>query len=106
MPSRTAFDPASILGCSAEEARSLLRGRVVTPGEVEAVARTVYSWRKHLRDERSYWVVTSQAARILRVPPSQVVTLLRRRGVPFVTDRAGVRLMRRADVEELVGHVH
>ncbi|HET7735166.1 MAG TPA: hypothetical protein VFK52_04290 [Nocardioidaceae bacterium] len=104
MPSAT-FDPVSILGCTPEEARTLLRGRVITPGEVEAVARSVYNWRKHLRDDSSYWVVTSQAARILRIPPGEVAALLRRGLVPFVTDRTGVRLMRRRDVEELVGHV-
>jgi len=104
MPSVT-FDPVSILGCTPEEARSFLRGRVITPGEVEAVARSVYNWRKHLRDDTSYWVVTSQAARILRIPPRQVTTLLQSRRVPFVTDTAGVRLMRRSDVEGLVGHL-
>lgn len=104
MPMRTAFDPVSILGCSPDEARTLLRGRVVTPGEVESVARTVYNWRKHLRDPQSYWVVTSQAARILGIPPSEVGELLRRRRLRFITGPDGVRLMRRTDVEEVASH--
>lgn len=104
MPATT-FDPVSILGCSQEEARSLLKGHLVTPGEVEAVARSHYNWRKHLDDESSYWVVTSQAARILGIPPRQVAAQLRRRRLPFVTHRSGVRLMRRSDVEAIARHV-
>jgi hypothetical protein len=104
MPAQT-FDPVSMLGCSPDEARSLLKGHPVTPGEVEAVARSHYNWRKHLHDDRSYWVVTSQAARILGVSPAQVSSLLLRRRLPFVTHRSGVRLMRRADVEALAQHL-
>jgi len=104
MPSPT-FDPASILGCTPDEARNLLRGHLVTPGEVEAVARSHYNWRRHLRDERSYWVVTSQAARILHVLPRDASTLLHQHRLPFVTDPAGVRLMRRADVEALATYL-
>jgi hypothetical protein len=98
MPVNT-FDPAWVLGCTPDEARRLLRGHVVTPGEVEAVARSHYNWRRHLRDESSYWVVTSQAARILQLSTAQVAGLLDRHRLPFVTDPSGVRLMRRADVE-------
>lgn len=105
MQTMPAFDPVRVLGVTPEEARSLLRGRMVTPGEVEAVARTHYNWRKHLHDESSYWVVTSQAARILHIAPSQVTVLLRQRRLPFVTDPSGVRLMRRSDVEGLVGYI-
>jgi hypothetical protein len=93
------FDPVAILGCSPDEARTMLKGHVVTPGEVEAVARTYYSWRKHLHDDRSYWVVVSQAATVLGMSPEQVTTLLQQRRLPYVTHRSGVRLMRRADVE-------
>jgi len=100
------FDPVSILGRSPDEAKSLMRGHVVTPGEVEAVARAHYPWRKHLNDDVSYWVVTSQAARILGTTPAQVTTLLRRRQLPFVTHRSGVRLMRRADVAALAERVN
>jgi len=95
------FDPVSILGCSPDEAKSLLQGHVVTPGEVEAVARSHYPWRKHLRDDTSYWVVPSQAARILGTTPGHVTTLLLKRRLPYVTHISGVRLMRRADVEAL-----
>ncbi len=99
------FNPASILGCTPEEASALLRGRVVTPGEVEAVARSHYHWRRHLHDDSSYWVVTSQAARILGLSPREVTTLLDRRRLPFVTDRSGVRLMRRQDIEAAAPYV-
>jgi hypothetical protein len=100
MPATT-FDPVSMLGCTPDEARSLLRGHHVTPGEVEAVARSHYNWRRHLHDDRSYWVVTSQAARILHLSPRQVDALLHQRRLPFVTHRTGARLMRRTDVEAL-----
>ncbi len=99
------FDPVSMLGCTPDEARSLLRGHVVTPGEVEAVARSHYPWRKHLRDDASYWVVASQAARILRMSPGQVNALLQHRRLPFVTHRSGVRMMRRSDVEALARYL-
>ena len=95
------FDPVSILGCTPDEAKSLMQGRAVTPGEVEAVAVSHYAWRKHLRDDTSYWVVTSQAARILGTTPAHVTTLLVKRRLPYVTHISGVRLMRRADVEAL-----
>jgi hypothetical protein len=101
----TLFDPVSILGCTPDEAKSLLRGRVVTPGEVEAVARSHYPWRKHLGDDTSYWVVTSQAARILGVSSAQVSALLDRRRLYFVTHRSGVRLMRRHEVEALAARM-
>ncbi len=104
MPSQL-FDPVSVLGCSPDEARSLLKGHVVTPGEVEAVARSHYNWRKHLHDDRSYWVVASQAARILGVSTSQVNALLQHGGLRYVTHRSGVRMMRRADVEALAQRV-
>jgi hypothetical protein len=99
-----AFDPVQILGCTPEEARALLRGHLVTPGEVEAVARLHYHWRRHLHDDASYWVVTSQAARILRLSPGKVSALLDRHRLPFVTDPTGVRLMRRQDVEAVAQH--
>ena len=99
------FDPAQILGCTPDEARTLLRGHLVTPGEVEAVARSTYNWRRHLHDESSYWVVTSQAARILHLTTAQVGTLLDHHRLPFVTDHTGVRLMRRQDVEAIAEHM-
>lgn len=97
----TVFDPVSILGCTPEEAKSLLHGRAVTPGEVEAVARSHYAWRKHLTDDTSYWVVASQAARILGTTPARVNGLMDRRRLYVVTHRSGVRMMRRRDVEAL-----
>jgi hypothetical protein len=94
-----------MLGCTPDEARSLMKGHPVTPGEVEAVARSHYNWRKHLRDDRSYWVVTSQAARILHMTPAQVNALLHQRRLAFVTHRSGVRMMRRTDVEALARYL-
>ena len=104
MPAIT-FDPFAILGCAPDEARSLMKGHMVTPGEVEAVARSHYNWRKHLRDDRSYWVVTSQAAKILGISPRQVTALLHHGRLRFVTQQSGVRLMRRSDVEALAGRI-
>src|SRR4051794_1300419 len=43
------LDLVTILGCTPEEAARLLRGRPVTPGEVEAAARVHYDWRRHRR---------------------------------------------------------
>jgi hypothetical protein len=98
-------DLTSILGCRPEEAQSLLRGKPVTPGELEAVAPSFYNWRRHLRDDHSYWVVTSQAARILRVSPRKVSALLDKGRLPYVTNPSGVRMMRRRDVEARAGSV-
>jgi hypothetical protein len=100
------FDPISILGLTPDEAKTLMQGHVVTPGEVEAVARAHYPWRKHLNDDSSYWVVTSQAARILGTTPAHVATMLRQRQLPFVTHLSGVRMMRRADVTALAERVN
>jgi hypothetical protein len=97
--SATTFDPAHVLGCTPDEAAALLRGRRVTPGEVESVAIRHYSWRSHLNDPHSYWVTTSQAARVLRVPPQQVKRLLDEGQLRHVTHVSGVRLMRRRDIE-------
>jgi hypothetical protein len=99
------FDPVSILGCTPDEARSLMHGHVVTPGEVEAVARTHYAWRRHLGDDASYWVVASQAAGILHTSTAHVTSLLQQRRLPYVTHRTGVRMMRRADVEALAARL-
>jgi hypothetical protein len=82
-----------------------MKGHPVTPGEVEAVARSHYNWRKHLHDDRSYWVVTSQAARILGMSTGQVNALLQHGRLRFVTHRSGVRMMRRSDVEALAEYV-
>ena len=65
------FDPARVLGCSLERARRLMRGHVVTPGEVESVALEYYPWRAHLRDPDSYWITVSQAADILGVSDAE-----------------------------------
>lgn len=99
------FDPAKILGCAPDEVHSLMHGRRMTPGEAEAVARTSYRWRRHLRDRDSYWVVTSQASRILGVPPGHVTRLLDEGQLPYITDPDGVRLIRRQDVEDRARHV-
>jgi hypothetical protein len=96
----TDFDPTEILGCSSAEATALLRGRRVTPGEVESLAMSSYDWRAHLRDPRSYWVTVSEAARILHSSPSRVRRLLDDDRLPHLTHLSGVRLMRRHQIEE------
>lgn len=96
-----AFDPVSVLGCSAAEARSLLAGKKITPGEVESVALSHYHWRAHLADPQSYWVTTSQAARILHLSPQQVKHRLDAGRLPHQNHASGVRLMRRRQIEEL-----
>lgn len=95
------LNPAHILGCSPGEARLLLHGRRVTPGEVESVALKHYAWRRHLRDPESYWVTASQAASILRMSPQRVKQLLDERHLPFVMHASGVRLMRRAEIRAI-----
>ena len=64
------FDPVAVLGCSPAEAADLLRGRRVTPGEVETVALEHYDWWRHLHDPASYWVTVSRAARLLHLSRS------------------------------------
>jgi len=97
------FDPVRVLGCSEAEAADLLRGRRVTPGEVETVALTTYQWWRHLRDPRSYWVTTAQAARLMHLAPSVVRRLLDQDRLPYVVHTSGVRLMRR---HEIVARAH
>jgi hypothetical protein len=95
------FDPVTVLGCSPAEAERLLRGKRVTPGEVESVALAHYNWRGHLHDPRSYWVTLSQAAQLLRVSPKQMRRLLDAGGLPYETHVSGVRLMRRHQIAEV-----
>jgi excisionase family DNA binding protein len=95
------FDPALVLGCSRDEAVVLLQGRRVTPGEVESIALTTYQWWRHLRDPRSYWLTTSQAARLLHRSPSAIRRMLDDGRMPHVVHSSGVRLMRRHEVEML-----
>ncbi|NUS52587.1 MAG: hypothetical protein HOQ22_16295 [Nocardioidaceae bacterium] len=95
------FDPAKVLGCSDEQAADLMAGKVVTPGEVEAVAVRVYDWRRHLRDPHSYWLTATQAARVLHLPPAVVKRMHDDDRLPSVTHVTGVRLMRRHEIEEL-----
>jgi hypothetical protein len=95
------FDPASVLGCTEDEALLLLNGKRVTPGEVESVAAAHYDWRRHMRDPRSYWVTATQAAYILRVSPTVVKRMLDDGRLPYVAHSSGVRLMRRHEIEEL-----
>ncbi len=101
---RTVFDPARVLGCSPEQARRLMRGHVVTPGEVESVALASYPWRAHLHDSDSYWVTVGQAADILGVSSAELRRLLAQRRLPYFTHRSGVRLMRRQQIEEIAHH--
>ncbi len=99
-----AFDPVRVLGCSQAEAAELLRGRRVTPGEVESIALSTYQWWRHLRDPRSYWVTTSQAARLLHLSPGVVRRLLDEERLPFAVHSSGVRLMRRHEIIERSQH--
>lgn len=95
------FDPTRVLGCEASQARDLLRGRRVTPGEVEAVAIHHYPWRRHTHDPDSYWVTVGQAASIIGLSPTAVRRLLDRNRLAYVVHASGVRLMRRDEVESL-----
>jgi excisionase family DNA binding protein len=95
------FDPVHVLGTSTEQAVALLRGRPVTPGEVEAVAMTAYPWRRHVHDPHSYWLTAGQAADLLGVSAQVVRQLLDRNRLPHVTHTSGVRLMRRSDISTI-----
>jgi hypothetical protein len=95
------LDLVSILGCTPEEAARLLRGRPVTPGEVEAAARIHYDWRRHLNDPDSYWLTISQASRILGMRPKAVRKLLDSHRLPHIVHASGVRLMRRHEIEAI-----
>jgi Helix-turn-helix domain len=95
------LDLVTILGCTPEEAALLLRGRPVTPGEVEAAARIHYDWRRHMNDPGSYWVTISQASRILGMRPKAVRKLLDQHRLPHIVHATGVRLMRRYEIEAI-----
>ena len=95
------LDLVTILGCTPEEAARLLRGRPVTPGEVEAAARIHYDWRRHLHDPDSYWLTISQASRILGMRPKAVRKLLDAHRLPHIVHASGVRLMRRHEIEAI-----
>lgn len=92
------FDPMHILGCSREEAVELFHGRPVTPGEAEGIAEGSYPWRRHLKNPKSYWITTAEAARILKLTPRQVKWRLDRGQLQHVRHASQVRLMRRAYV--------
>ncbi len=102
------FDPVQVLGCSPEDVVPLMRGRVVTPGEVEGVALRTYRWRQHLHDPRSYWVTVGQAAAILGRSRSDLDRLLLEHRVAYCVHADGVRLLRRHQVQllarQLRGH--
>jgi hypothetical protein len=100
MMSQVVFDPAHILGCTPDEASRLLEGRRVTPGEVEALAVIYYDWRLHAHDPESYWLTIGQAARILRISPVVVRTLVDTNVLPHVRHESGVPLMRRHEIVE------
>src|SRR3954467_1419348 len=95
------FDPANVLGCTEEEARSLLNGKRVTPGEGESVAGEHYAWRRHMREPNSYWVAVTQVAYLLHTPPTVVKRMLDEHRLRYVVHTSGVRLMRRHEIEEL-----
>ena len=100
------FDPTHILGCSREQALQLFHGRPVTPGEAEALAETSYPWRRHLHDPGSYWITTSETARLLHLSAPQVKRLLDRGRLRHVRHVSGVRLMRRAQIVALAETRH
>ena len=79
----------------------LFHGRPVTPGEAEAIAERSYRWRRHVHDPQSYWITTSEAARILELTPRQVKRLLDRGRLQHVRHVSRVRLMRRANIVAL-----
>jgi hypothetical protein len=95
------LDLVAILGCEAEEAARLLRGRPVTPGEVEAAAQVHYDWRRHVNDPESYWLTITQTSRILGLRPKMVRKLLDGKRLPYITHVTGVRLMRRHEIEAI-----
>jgi excisionase family DNA binding protein len=99
-------DPTHILGCSREQALELFDGRPVTPGEAEALAETSYPWRRHLHDPGSYWITTSETARLLQLSAPQVKRLLDRGRLRHVRHVSGVRLMRRAQIVALAEARH
>src|SRR3954451_23667203 len=92
------LDLVSILGCTPEEAARLLRGKAVTPGELEAAARVHYDWRRHVHDPESYWVTISQASSILGLRPKVVRKLLDSHRLPHIAHATGVRLMPRHEI--------
>lgn len=73
----------------------------MTPGEAEALAEKCYHWRRHLHDPTSYWVTTSEAARLLGTSPRHVKRLLDQGWLPHVVHVSGARLMRRRQIEAL-----
>lgn len=95
------LDLVAILGCGPEEAARILRGRPVTPGEVEAAAQIHYDWRRHLDDPDSYWVTITQASHILGLRPKAVRKLLDAGRLPCITHISGVRLMRRHEITSI-----
>src|SRR3954449_8433834 len=96
------LDLVTILGCTPEEAARLLRGRPVTPGEVEAAARIHYDWRRHLNDPESYWRTIPRASRILGMRPKAVRKLLDSHRLPHIVHASGERLMRRHGLKCIV----
>jgi hypothetical protein len=102
---RGAFDPVRVLGCSRQQAEQLMRGRFITPGEVEAVAMRAYPWWRHVHDGESYWLTVSQASVILGAAPHRVRRLLEQNRLPHVVHESGVRLMRREDIESIAHRI-
>ncbi len=96
------FDPLSVLGCDEDEFRTVMRGRPVTPGEVEAAARRHYRWRAHLDDDDSYWVTVHEAAQILDTSTTTVRRLLAAGRLPHLTHVSGVNLIARSQVHALL----
>ena len=69
------------------------------------MALSTYQWWRHLRDPASYWVTTSQAARLLHLSPGVVRRMLDEHRLPHVVHASGVRLMRRHELQDILQQV-
>ena len=99
---------ASILGCGRRRARTVLAQygfigeshmhSIATLGDVEAIAQSLYRWKRYTSDAHSYWVTSGQAAEILSVSIPRVKQLAAAGKLPFVTHEDGTRLFRREQI--------
>ena len=71
---------------------------IATLEDVEAIARTVYRWKRHTSDAHSYWVTSGQAAEILSLSIPRLKQLAAAGRLPFVTHEDGTRLFRREQI--------
>jgi hypothetical protein len=108
----SAATAAHILGCSMETVRRHVaagwlgdipygNGRAMSRSEVEALASQLYPWRRHVHDERSYWVTGQQAADMLGITVGRLDQLSDAHHIPFVRHEDRTRLYRRRELELL-----